>query len=272
MPKPPRDTDPADQLPVSEAGEWAVEKHKQLEHYIVATRFARDKWPSRGYVDLFSGPGRQRVKTTGALIDGSPLVAWRATTKDSKGTFNHIAVCDLEADYAEAAEKRLKDRGAPARHHVGTAIDSAKWVREQMDPKGLHLVFADPYRLRDLPWVVLETLTELEHVDFIVHFSQGNLNRYLDRYVAEEQSVLDDFAPGWRYHVEMGEAVQMRARVLDYWASLMTARGFHVSKRKPLVRNLGNAPLYRLVFFSRDIFPTNMWDQLDKGDQSEMQF
>jgi three-Cys-motif partner protein len=267
-----KDIDPADNLPVSPAGEWAVEKHKQLGQYIYATRHARDKWPSRGYVDLFSGPGRQRVTTTGALIDGSPLVAWNTTTRDTKGVFNHVAVCDLDADYSRAAEKRLRDRGAPVRGFAGTALESAKWARKALDPKGLHLIFVDPYRLRDLPWTVLEQLTDLDHVDLIVHFSTGNLNRYLERYYSEEQSVLDDFAPRWREHVPRGEPVQARARVLEYWASLVVAKGFYVAKRKPLVTNLQNAPLYRLVFFSRDEFPTTMWDALDKGDQSEMQF
>jgi three-Cys-motif partner protein len=71
--------DPADDLPVAEVGEWSVElKHRLLREYVDATWGARAKYPQRGYVDLFSGPGRVRVKASGKIMDGSPLVAWRS--------------------------------------------------------------------------------------------------------------------------------------------------------------------------------------------------
>lgn len=266
------DVDPADGLPVSEAGDWASEKHKQLEHYIFATRHAREKWPSRGYFDLFSGPARQRVKGSGSLIDGSPLVAWRTTCRDMKGRFNHVLLSDAHQGYAKAAEQRLKALNAPVRALCAEASAAATWAVKELDHSGLHLVFADPYNLRDLPWQTLLTLTELPHVDFIVHFSTNDLTRHLDLYYSQEQSVLDTFAPGWKEHVELGEPVQMRGRILDYWISLMTDRGFKAAPRMPLVRTKRNVPLYRLVFFSREKFPAQMWNAIDKPDQGEMPF
>src|SRR5687768_5579403 len=75
---------PDDHLPVQCVGSWAKDKHYYLERYIDATRAVRAKYlrpagsrPAGGaaFVDLFAGPGRCRLRESGQIINGSPLIA-----------------------------------------------------------------------------------------------------------------------------------------------------------------------------------------------------
>lgn len=77
-------TKPApDGLPAQCVGQWAAEKHYYLQHYIEATRSVRSAFlPPKGrggsaFVDLFAGPGLVRVRESGEIREGSPMVAIR---------------------------------------------------------------------------------------------------------------------------------------------------------------------------------------------------
>jgi len=98
-----------DELPISEVGEWALEKHERLRKYVDISRYARQKYidPTKSklrgsnssvagatFIDLFCGPGRSRIRETGQVIDGSPLVAYRASV-DGNAAFSEVHVADL---------------------------------------------------------------------------------------------------------------------------------------------------------------------------------
>jgi len=262
-------TDPDDGLPLSAAGEWAKEKHRLLAQYVDASWGARARWGQSAYVDLYSGPGRQYLEETDELINGSPLVAWTAS-KLHRAPFAQVLIADRE-NYARACEKRLKTLGAPAMIAALKAEDASQVVAKQVDPKGLHLVFADPYNLKDLPWRVFEPLLTLRHVDLMVHFSQADLTRNLDRYFDQDPSPLDEFAPGWRKHVDRGSPVQMRGRFFEYWVSLFEKHSFKIADAVPLVVNTRSAPLYRLVLFSRHPLAGKLWNSVaDKSSQGKL--
>lgn len=262
-------TDPADGLPASAAGEWAKEKHRLLAQYIDASWGARAKWGQSTYVDLYSGPGRQFVEDTDEIIDGSPLVAWEASNLH-RAPFAQVLIADGE-QFVRACERRLKTLRCPAKIAALNAEDAAIVAAKNVDPGGLHLVFADPYNLRDLPWRVFQPLLGLKRVDLIVHFSQADLTRNLDRYFDEDPSPLDDFAPGWRKHVERSSPVQMRGRFFEYWVALFKAEGFKLADAVPLVVNTRSAPLYRLALFSRHDLAGKLWNSVaDKSSQAKL--
>ncbi len=256
--------DPADGLAVAEVGEWSVElKHRLLREYVEATWGARAKYPHHGYVDLFSGPGRVRIKTTGEVMDGSPLVAWR-TSAESKAPYTSMTIADVDRPSVEACEMRLKSAGCSPRTLVGKAQKTARDACEGLDKFGLHLVFLDPFNLEALPFNVFEAFFErdLRHVDFIVHFSANDLQRNLDSFLAEEASVMDAFAPGWRNHVTMRARDQMRGTAFWYWVSLFEKHGFKIAKEAPLIRGGTNQPLYWLVLLSRHRLAANIWNSV----------
>ena len=269
-------TDPKDGLPVGEAGEWATEKHRLLSDYVVATRFVRGKvkrrTPAPAYIDLFSGPGRTCITKTGEIVDGSPLVAWKAAMA-RENPFTLVLASDThKAGYADATEKRLKGLGAPAFARRAAAVDAAKWAAGQVDPDSYHLAFVDPYNLGDLPWDVFKALAPHQHLDFIVHFSQNDLARNLDTYSAQEQSSLDLFAPGWRLKVgEMRDPVQTRGMFFEHWISLFEREGYKLAESIPF-KNSRNAPLYRLVLLSRVPLAKKIWQSVAKNPQTGWDF
>jgi len=264
-------TDPADGLPASAAGEWAKEKHRLLAHYIDASSGARAKWGPSTYIDLYSGPGRQFVDETEEIIDGSPLVAWEACNRH-RAPFAQLLIADSKY-FAEACDTRLNRLTCPVEIAAFNAEDAATVSAKRSDPKGLHLVFADPYNLKDLPWRIFQPLLELPRVDLIVHFSQSDLTRNLDRYIKEDPSPLDDFAPGWRQHVKQSSAVEMRGRFFEYWVGLFKAAGFTLADAVPLVVNTKSAPLYRLALFSRHELARKLWNSVaDKSSQGKLSF
>ncbi len=66
---------------VLDAGSWTAEKlalfQEYLSAFVRATQSARLKGGNVTYVDLFAGPGQVRLRETGAVIDGSPLIAMK---------------------------------------------------------------------------------------------------------------------------------------------------------------------------------------------------
>jgi hypothetical protein len=65
-----------DRLPCSEVGAWAENKYTLVGLYdrLFSTGMKK-KWQTRVYIDLYSGPGFVRVRGTGRMLMGSPLLA-----------------------------------------------------------------------------------------------------------------------------------------------------------------------------------------------------
>lgn len=265
--------DPDDGLPVAEVGEWSVKfKHSLLREYVDATWGARAKYPDRSYVDLFSGPGRVKVKGTEKIVDGSPLVAWR-TSAQSKAPYTSTIVADVDGAMVEACETRLKNAGCSPKALIGEARHKARDARSFLARSGLHLVFLDPFNLQALPFTVFEAFFDLGHVDFIVHFSASDLQRNLDSFLADETSVMDGFAPGWRKHVSMGARDRMRGTAFWYWVSLFEKHKFRIAKEAPLIRGSKRQPLYWLVLLSRHSLAEDIWNSVaDKDPQEKLPF
>ena len=261
--------DPTDGLLTTSAGEWAKEKHRLLAQYIDASWGARGKWGPPTYVDLYSGSGRQFIEGSGQIIDGSPLVAWGACNRH-RAPFAEVLIADAKK-LVEVCETRLKALRCPVKIAAFSAEDAAVMAAKNVDSSGLHLVFADPYNLKHLPWRVFEPLLKVPRIDLIVHFSQSDLTRNLDRYFRQDPSPLDDFAPGWRRRVEHSEAVQMRGRFFEYWVGRFKAEGFKLADSVPLVVNTKSAPLYRLALFSRHDLAGKLWNSVaDKTSQGKL--
>lgn len=154
----------ADGLPASDVGIWTLEKHERLRKYIESSRAARRKFGGRTtYVDLYCGPGRSRLRETGAFIDGSPLVAWDAGAKHGV-QFAEFFIADSEQQYVDAARVRLESKGAKVRVFPGDADSVVDAVVSALDPRGLHLALLDSYNLGALPFGVIQKLVRVPHI------------------------------------------------------------------------------------------------------------
>lgn len=101
------DDDPA----IDTVGRWASEKHDYLARYIEITGGTRAKYLGPGkagaaYIDLFCASGRARVRETGELIDGSAVVAWKASL-NSGAPFSKVLIADLDEGKRSACLRRF---------------------------------------------------------------------------------------------------------------------------------------------------------------------
>jgi len=266
------DVDPVDELPISVVGEWALEKHARLRKYIDIYRAVRRQFtdPSRAsayrggatYIDLFCGPGRAKVRETGLLIDGSPLVAVKSAIA-GKYPFSEIHLADLNPAYCEAAVKRVGVLGCNVKGHVGQAEQTTVQIMAELNPHGLHFAFLDPFNLEDLSFETIAKLSTLKHIDLLLHVSVQDLQRNFARYEADDPSALDAFAPGWRAHVSRKQSMNaIRADILKHWQGLVRGLGFLEPRGAELVTGSAKQRLYWLFFLSKNQIANDFWDKI----------
>jgi three-Cys-motif partner protein len=254
-----------DGLPLDDVGIWTKEKHERLRKYVDISRGVRKKWVEgtggATYIDLFCGAGRAVVRETGERIDGSPLVAFRAA-KESKVPFSKIYIADESEENVRSAQQRLAIAGAPVVVEIGLAKDTAARMANHLSKHSLHLIFLDPFSLKDLPFSVIETFAAFKYVDMLIHVSAQDLQRNLDRYSASMYSPLDAFAPGWRDSVDLNQGkAATRAAYIDYWLSKIEALGLP-SGGFELISGSKNQKLYWLVLISRHRRAGEFWDKI----------
>jgi three-Cys-motif partner protein len=260
--------DREDGLPLEEVGPWAGEKHEQLRKYIAISRGARRKFlPPQGaggasYIDLYSSWGKSVIRDTSTVIDGSPLVAFKAA-KAAESAFSEIHLADMESERCEAAVTRIRDVGGSAKGYTGPAAETVKAVVYALNPYGLHFAFLDPYSLLALPFSVIETLAQLKRIDILIHVSAQDLQRNLQRYMALDDERLNIFMPGWREHVDVRQSQPaLRAQLFDYWVGKIKGLGMMPARGVQLITGGKNQRLYWLVFISQSEFANRLWDEI----------
>jgi three-Cys-motif partner protein len=107
---------------IEHVGPWATQKLKIVTDYIQASSAARRRYlgSAAAYIDVFCGPGRSRIRTTGKFIDGSPVAAF-TKAEASLAAFTAMHISDADPDLLSSAETRLTALGAPVHTTPGPA-------------------------------------------------------------------------------------------------------------------------------------------------------
>ena len=101
-------------------GHWTKNKLDILTAYLPAYLSATTKAFERIYVDGFSGPGTNLVRDTGELIDGSPLIALKATA--TNGTrFDRLYFVDKDPEVTEELKQTIRPFDVDKRGVIKTA-------------------------------------------------------------------------------------------------------------------------------------------------------
>jgi len=260
------EVDAADGLPISEVGPWAERKHAIIAHYVritgpsVRAKFAGNT----AFVDLYCGPGRARVKETTTIIDGSPVVAWKAASEGVQAVpFGRVLIADKNPDYVEACAVRLV--GAPVEKFVGDSIVCARNMLAVLNPNAFTLVLIDPFNLEGLNFEIIELFAALKRVDFIVHFSTMDIQRNIGRYFDATSSPLDTVVPGWRtvIRAQMTNEDKLRA-VFEHWKLAIGGLGFKADSDPEAIINSKNRWIYWLACASRHPLAGNFWSKIGK--------
>lgn len=269
-----------DGLPAPEVGPWAVEKYRRLGMYAeIFSTGMKHRWPSRVYVDLFSGSGHAILRDTRRRVLTSPLLALDVPDKFSKYIF-----CDRDELAIEALARRA-NRLAPAADVSCVTGDANERVADVLaqvpsasaPSRCLGFCFVDPYGL-DVHFATIERLAEGREMDFLILLALGmDANRNWDNYVRPESSKVDLFLgdAGWRGSWrEARTAGTGRVRFLaTEYAKAMCRIGYRPT---PLDRMIevkttdNNMRLYYLAFFSKHEKGYQFWDEVRKYSTEQL--
>jgi three-Cys-motif partner protein len=260
-----------DGLPIRDSGAWIETKHKLLAYY--AKLFAtgmKNSWPSRVYLELFSGPGKCLIRGSAKEDHGSPL-------KVIDHEFTKFIFMERSVAAAEALSARLD----PFENSKLVEIwcgDCADAIRQISIPSGsLTLAFIDPTGIGHAPFTLIEALHRKTRCDILINIQHGmgikmNIHQYTPD--VDEQSALTRFLgnDGWK-QLPRYDAREFFRGVLDLYKQQLDSLGFAHTGREVLVSNQQGCPLYLLLFASKHERGKEFWDKSLKGlPQQEFDF
>lgn len=239
-------------------GKWAEdEKHAYLRTYIEATRKARRKFSRSGFLDLFAGPGRVRVRETGAVCDGSPLIA----LEHREVPFTRVVLCDLAPVNVDALRHRTEGGTAPYGERVAVVCgDANQRIQDIVDllPDGLNLAVVDPFGIEPLHFDTLRVLGRMKHMDLFITFPTSDLRRNKALYLDPNNEVIARALgmPDWRARIGPGD---IAIEAADLFVEALTTLGYTGSKNRMLRVSNSGSELYRIIFASKSSVGDKIW-------------
>jgi three-Cys-motif partner protein len=258
-----------------DVGPWAEDKHRLL--FLYDTLFStamKDRWESRVYIDLYSGPGLLRVRETGRFLWGSPLLALQV-----KHPFDKYIFCESD----EIALGALKSRvgrlfpKADITYVLGDCNNKTEEICRAIPEassgfKVLSFCFVDPYNL-SVKFSTISNISE-RFVDFLTLLALGMdaSRNWQQHYLDPANHRVDDFLglSDWRERLRVQQLdgpVKFPQFLAKAYAEQMMSLGylelpFH--KMKAIRSDTNNLPLYHLALFSRHPLAYTLWDDVLK--------
>ena len=270
---------PDDGPPVGDAGLWAVEKYRRLGMYaeMFSTGMKRI-WPTRVYIDLFSGPGHVIIRETKRRVLASPLIALSIPDRFSKYVF-----VEKDESFIGKLQERANRlaRDADVSYVRGDANTSVTEIGSQIPQhsktsKVLTFCFADPYDL-GLHFETIRALGENRFMDFLILLAVGSdFRRNLETYRGSNTKV-DRFLgdADWRERWErfkQKDQSEVRFLATEY-AHSMAAIGYlttSLDQMLPVRTADNNMLLYYLAFFSKNAKGYRFWAEVQKYASDEL--
>jgi three-Cys-motif partner protein len=263
-----------DGLPCAEIKEHTRGKLQMLGYYLeIVAKAMSEKYANLYYIDLYAGSGRGRMKRTGEILEGSPLIACRTVPR-----FTKLIFCEERANLAAVLRTRidrefsfLATRVIP--RSCSDAIDEV--LREL--PPSLHgflaVCFVDPFNLG----IRLKTIRKLAHlkIDFVTLLADRMAGlRNVGQLTAPGNDVVENLLddPHWREHwaVALGDGERFDRFVLREFTEAMGRMGFKSGTPDRVNVTNKNVGLYRLVLFSKDSLALEFWDSTAKRARNQL--
>jgi three-Cys-motif partner protein len=230
-----------------EIGEWTLEKLRILEQYLPIYLQATTRALERIYVDAFAGPGRNRLKGTSKIVDGSPLIALNARAEN--GThFNRLFF--IEKDEATSAELResLMERGSASRARLiaGDVNDELPKLIRSLPRRSPTFIFLDTDGIEP-KWSTLEAIAPWQ-VELLINFPLGmSINRNPNSDKVNQYFGTDDWRQIWE-----SSAPGRTRELLDLYKNRLKDLGFeYTTDVDPIIVDSSGHPLYYLIFVSK---------------------
>jgi three-Cys-motif partner protein len=257
----------ADGLPARVSGGWAQEKLQSLDAYLrIVNKAMEKKFASRCYIDLMAGCGRCVLKRSDSEFVGSPLVALACFP-----AFSSLVLVESDKRLFDALAARTAGDSARAHLVHGDCNDSnvVQQIRTAIPSSALSIAFIDNLGL-DVAFETIRLLTAGRRIDLVITFQVSDIRRNVDRALtrAARGAKWDRFfgSPGWRRAVADFEARKTTAPDLgsaleNFYASQLATIGYaNRTQLNRSMKNIKNAPLYRVMLFSKNPLATKLFD------------
>lgn len=251
-----------DGLVIRPSGPWIERKFFYLKRYAdIFTRAMGKKWGREGltYIDLFAGPGRCLIESSGEERDGSPLIAL------NYGFSKYIFV---ESDKENLAALRQRCGKSPKLPNIEFLEGECHEVIQKVQPSGLSLAFIDPTDI-DIPFDMLAALSRDRQVDLLLNIQFGmDLKRNFQLYLKQggDSKLARFLGGGWE-----GEKVDEPRDALELFKRRLNEKlGYKTVEFKDVgVRNSGrNTLMYFLVFASKHPRGLDFWKKITTKDET----
>ena len=269
-----------DGLLMRPAGAWAAVKLDYLRRYIdVFETSMRGKWNIRNYIDLLSGPGKNRVRQSNEILLGSPLIAL-----ETRHPFTGFYFIDYDQANTDALRERCKASSLNNTVKIATGdcnllVDDVVQELKPDEHKSINLAFLDPEGL-ELHWITVEKLASIRRMDLIINYPQNGLSRVMAKdYKLGHSSLVDLFfgTPAWRViyaNCKNKGKLGLHRELIDLYKEQLCKLGYKYVLRgdetggdEPLMINTQRkAPLYRLIFASKNQLGEEFWHKVTKRD------
>ena len=260
-----------DGLILPEVGSWASEKHRKIGYYAsIFSASMQARWDCRLFIELFSGAGKAKLKDTGKVVLGSPLVALGI-----QPAFDKYIFCELGNEESAALRKRIENHYP----HLDTKVlqaDANLNIDEVLNQlprfgpsyKGLTLCFVDPFNAGNLHFSTIRKLAAALYIDFIVLIpSYMDIKRNCHNYTKPNCSILDNFlgTDSWRneWKSQTSPYSDFGIFIADKFGKQMATLDYHYESPEDyeIVRMSQDRSLflYHLGFFSRNKLGVKFW-------------
>lgn len=256
---------PDDGLTVSEVGSWSNHKHHFLRRYMDAftTSMKKKRWSGLHYVDLFAGPGIEKVRD-GGLQWGSPLIAAQLPNK-----FTRLHLCELDQSKFKALEVRVArfEQPEPPQMLCGDANQVVDEIVATIPEKALVLGFLDPTGLH--LWFETVRVLSARRADLIIYFPDHvDANRnWKHIYQGREDSNLSRVmgSHDWLDRISKSSDAARPGALCDMYIEKIATLGYKHFASERISRTDG-VFLYRLIFCSRHQTALKIWQGVSNKD------
>ena len=252
-------------MKIDQIGFWSEIKLEIIKEYASAYTTVLSKQPwCKGYVyiDAFAGAGMHISKTTGGVIQGSPLNALQV-----QPSFTEYYFIDLDEERVNLFEKIAKEN---PRVHAYQG-DCNEILINKIFPILTYesfkraLCILDPYKI-NIKWETIKKVADLKTIDMFLNFSIMDVNRNIlfeDLLLAKQEDI-DRMNTFWgdeswkellyiRQKNLFGKIQQVKIDTFEKLAlgfeeRLKKVAGFKYVPEPILMRNEKNGPLYYLIF------------------------
>lgn len=240
----------------------------------------KNKWEQRVYIDLYAASGYARVRGTGTILKGSPILALTVPNQ-----FDSYIFCEEQPSLLDALKART-ERIAPSAKVTfvaGSCNDCVDQIlaaipKPSRSNKVLSLCLVDPFDF-GMKFATLQRLSAV-FIDFVVLLAIGmDANRNYEHYVDGDSPKIDEALGNteWRDRWKASDLRRSNFRQFlagEFSMSMQSLRflGRSLSEMKLVRSDDKNLPLYYLALFSRDRTAYRFWDDVLKYGEDQSSF